>query len=76
MLLYVALLRGAGHSVDARRLLGLLLRYYTGDTAAGRAGFEVGAGVNYDMVRTFNEQPHQFDMEGYLKLHNSPVSSE
>jgi|EP01046_Picozoa_sp_COSAG06_P056376 hypothetical protein len=64
------------HRVDARRLLGLLLRYYIGDTAAGQAGFEIGAGVNYETVRIFNEQPHQFDMEGYLRLHNSPTASD
>ena len=26
---------------EAKRLLGLLLRYYAGDAAAGKAGFEV-----------------------------------
>ena len=62
-------------SADARRLLGLLLRYYASDTAAGQAGFEVDAGVDYEYVRVFNEQPHMFDLEGYLRLHNSPTAS-
>lgn len=66
----------AGHRSDARRLLGLLLRYYAGDQAAGRAGFEVEGSANYEFVRQFNEQPHKFNLDEYFKLHNSPTDSK
>ena len=59
---------------DASRLLGLLLRYYAGDAAAGRSGFSFVGGTNFELVRQFNSEPHRFDLDGYFQLHSDPTT--
>ena len=47
-------------AVELRLLLGLLLRYYAGDAAAGKAGFEVdfeGGPAHHDEGRAGQGQP-------------------
>ena len=58
------------HRPEAKRLLGLLLQYYAGDIVAGKAGIPVAESADYELVRTFNERPAMFDLDGYLLKHN------
>ena len=31
--------------------------------------------ASYGLVRSFNEQPHTFDLNGYLAMHNHPITT-
>ena len=38
-------------------------------------GLDAQETASYGLVRSFNEQPHTFDLNGYLAMHNHPITT-